>query len=67
MPPRGPGAPADQGPVAGRGYTPGQKLSVEELSRELEVSKQPIMEALRLLSADGLVTIIRRSAVECRL
>jgi len=45
-------------------YTPGQKLSVEELSRELEVSKQPIMEALRLLSADGLVTIIPQ--VGCR-
>jgi DNA-binding GntR family transcriptional regulator len=45
-------------------YTPGQKLSVEELSSELEVSKQPVMEALRLLSADGLVTIIPQ--VGCR-
>src|SRR5882757_5253677 len=45
-------------------YTAGQKLSVEELSRELEVSKQPVMEALRLLSADGLVTIIPQ--VGCR-
>lgn len=45
-------------------YTPGQKLSVEELSVEFEVSRQPIMEALRLLSADGLVTIIPQ--VGCR-
>jgi DNA-binding GntR family transcriptional regulator len=45
-------------------YTPGQKLSVEELSSELEVSKQPVMEALRLLSADGLVAIIPQ--VGCR-
>jgi DNA-binding GntR family transcriptional regulator len=45
-------------------YAAGQKLSVEELSRELEVSKQPVMEALRLLSADGLVTIIPQ--VGCR-
>src|SRR5882757_4022476 len=45
-------------------YAAGQKLSVEELSSELEVSKQPVMEALRLLSADGLVTIIPQ--VGCR-
>ena len=45
-------------------YTPGQKLSVEELSAEFEISKQPIMEALRVLSADGLVTIIPQ--VGCR-
>jgi DNA-binding GntR family transcriptional regulator len=45
-------------------YTAGQKLSVEELSAEFEVSRQPIMEALRVLSADGLVTIIPQ--VGCR-
>jgi DNA-binding GntR family transcriptional regulator len=45
-------------------YTPGQKLSVEELSAEFEVSRQPIMEALRVLAADGLVTIIPQ--VGCR-
>jgi DNA-binding GntR family transcriptional regulator len=45
-------------------YSPGQKLSVEELSAEFEVSKQPIMEALRVLSADGLVAIIPQ--VGCR-
>jgi len=35
----------------------GSKLSVETLKTEFGVSKQPIMEALRLLSADGLVEI----------
>jgi DNA-binding GntR family transcriptional regulator len=45
-------------------YAPGQKLVVEELSAEFEVSRQPIMEALRVLSAEGLVTIIPQ--VGCR-
>jgi DNA-binding GntR family transcriptional regulator len=45
-------------------YTPGQKLVVEDLSAEFEVSRQPIMEALRVLSAEGLVTIIPQ--VGCR-
>jgi len=35
----------------------GEKLSVANLREEFGVSKQPIMEALRLLSADGLVEI----------
>jgi DNA-binding GntR family transcriptional regulator len=38
-------------------YPGGSKLSVETLKTEFGVSKQPIMEALRLLSADGLVEI----------
>jgi DNA-binding GntR family transcriptional regulator len=45
-------------------YAPGQKLVVEDLSAEFEVSRQPIMEALRVLSAEGLVTIIPQ--VGCR-
>ena len=45
-------------------YTPGQKLVVEDLSAEFGVSRQPIMEALRVLSAEGLVTIIPQ--VGCR-
>lgn len=40
------------------GYLAGSKLSVEALRMEFQVSKQPIMEALRLLSGDGLVEII---------
>ncbi|MFJ9008589.1 GntR family transcriptional regulator [Streptomyces canus] len=46
------------------GYRPGQRLSAVELGAELGVSKQPVMEALRLLSADGLVTIIPQVGCE---
>ncbi|GCB44624.1 gntR family transcriptional regulator [Streptomyces sp. NL15-2K] len=46
------------------GYGPGQRLSAVELGAELGVSKQPVMEALRLLSADGLVTIIPQVGCE---
>lgn len=38
-------------------YPAGSKLSVEAIRAEFGVSKQPVMEALRLLSADGLVEI----------
>ena len=38
-------------------YPAGTKLSVEAIRAEFGVSKQPVMEALRLLSADGLVEI----------
>lgn len=40
------------------GFQQGDRISVEPLKAEFGVSKQPIMEALRLLSADGLVDII---------
>lgn len=39
-------------------YQQNAKLSVENLRTQFTVSKQPIMEALRLLSADGLVEIV---------
>jgi DNA-binding GntR family transcriptional regulator len=42
----------------------GERLSVEALREEFGVSKQPIMEALRLLSADGLVEIIPQVGCE---
>ncbi|WP_344598620.1 GntR family transcriptional regulator [Streptomyces violaceusniger] len=45
-------------------YPPGQRLSAAELGTEFGVSKQPTMEALRLLSADGLVTIIPQVGCE---
>jgi DNA-binding GntR family transcriptional regulator len=38
-------------------YTAGQRLSTEELRTEFGVSKQPVMEALRRLSGDGLIEI----------
>ncbi len=39
-------------------YAAGERLSAAELRTEFDVSKQPIMEALRRLSGDGLVDII---------
>jgi DNA-binding GntR family transcriptional regulator len=39
-------------------FRAGQRLSVESLRAEYGVSKQPVMDALRRLSTDGLVEII---------
>lgn len=39
-------------------YSGGERLSVEALRKEWGISKQPVMEALRRLSGDGLVDII---------
>lgn len=39
-------------------YAGGQRLSTEELRVEFGVSKQPVMEALRRLSGDGLIEIL---------
>jgi DNA-binding GntR family transcriptional regulator len=39
-------------------FAQGTRLSVESIRAEFSVSKQPVMEALRVLSADGLVEII---------
>jgi DNA-binding GntR family transcriptional regulator len=39
-------------------YHAGERLHVEDIRKEFGVSKQPVMEALRRLSSDGLVTII---------
>jgi DNA-binding GntR family transcriptional regulator len=39
-------------------YAAGERLSPEGLRTEFGVSKQPVMEALRRLSADGLVEIL---------
>ena len=45
-------------------YQAGERLSVESLKAEFGVSKQPVMEALRRLSSEGLVEIIPQ--VGCR-
>jgi DNA-binding GntR family transcriptional regulator len=42
--------------ILDRGYAPGEKLNIDALSREFEVSSSPIREALTRLSALGLVT-----------
>jgi len=36
-------------------FTPGQRLTQEELAERLSVSRQPVMQALRLLKKDGFV------------
>jgi DNA-binding GntR family transcriptional regulator len=46
------------------GYQAGERLAVEALKAEFDVSKQPIMDALRRLASDGLVEIIPQ--VGCR-
>jgi DNA-binding GntR family transcriptional regulator len=45
-------------------YQAGERLSAEALKAEFGVSKQPVMEALRRLSSEGLVEIIPQ--VGCR-
>ena len=46
-------------------YHAGERLPVEALKAEFDVSKQPIMDALRRLASDGLVEIIPQ--VGCRI
>jgi DNA-binding GntR family transcriptional regulator len=45
-------------------YKPGEWISVDDLCREFQVSRQPVMEALRRLSGEWLVSIIPQ--VGCR-
>lgn len=45
-------------------FAAGSRVSVEEMRASFGVSKQPVMEALRLLSADGLVEIIPQIGCE---
>jgi DNA-binding GntR family transcriptional regulator len=48
---------------------PGQRITQEELAEQLAVSRQPVMQALRLLKKDGFVQdapIIRGAAGRCR-
>lgn len=45
-------------------YPPGQRLTEERLAADFGVSRNPVREALRIVEADGLVTLIpRRGAV----
>lgn len=45
-------------------YTAGERIVVEQIRREFDVSKQPVMDALRRLATDRLVAIIPQSGVE---
>jgi len=42
------------------GFTPGQRLSLQELSKQLQVSVTPVRDALRRLEADGLIQVFPR-------
>ena len=42
--------------ILDRVYAPGERLNIDALSRELDVSSSPLREALTRLSAEGLVT-----------
>jgi DNA-binding GntR family transcriptional regulator len=48
---------------SGTRYEPGAKISVEELSRELGVSRSPLWGAIARLEADGIVEIVPRLGV----
>ena len=49
--------------ISGR-YKPGDGLSVENIAAQLSISRQPVMEALRILSREGFIEIIPQ--VGCR-
>ena len=46
--------------IVGQLFSPGAKLRIEQLCRELGVSRTPVSEALRRLEADGLLESIPR-------
>jgi DNA-binding GntR family transcriptional regulator len=46
-------------------FEPDTRLSVDDLAAQFEVSRQPVMDALRMLSTEGFVTIIPQ--VGCRI
>jgi DNA-binding GntR family transcriptional regulator len=47
----------------GKRYDPGAKISVEELSRELGVSRTPLWGAINRLEAEGIVEVVPRLGV----
>ncbi len=49
--------------LEGGRYRPGEKISVEEISRELGVSRSPVWDAIARLSAEGLVEVVPRQGV----
>ncbi|MCX7308923.1 MAG: GntR family transcriptional regulator [Afipia sp.] len=49
--------------INGNRYNPGEKISVEELSRELGVSRTPLWSAIDRLEAEGIVEIAPRLGV----
>ena len=49
--------------LKGNRYNPGDKISVEELSRELGVSRTPLWGAINRLEAEGIVEVVPRLGV----
>lgn len=49
--------------LSGNRYSPGDKISVEELSRELGVSRTPLWGAINRLEAEGIVEVVPRLGV----
>ena len=49
--------------LLGNKYSPGGRVDIEELCRDLEVSRTPVFDALNRLEAEGLVVIIPRKGV----
>lgn len=49
--------------VDGKRYSPGEKISVEELSRELGVSRTPLWGAINRLDAEGIIEVVPRQGV----
>lgn len=47
----------------GTRYNPGEKISIEELSRELGVSRTPLWGAINRLEAEGVVEVVPRQGV----
>lgn len=47
-------------------YVPGQKLVEADLTRELDVSRGPVREALKRLSAEGVITLTRHRGAYIR-
>ncbi len=49
--------------IVGRRFEPGQRLNVEELARELRVSRTPVWEAIRRLGQEGILQNIPNRGV----
>jgi DNA-binding GntR family transcriptional regulator len=49
--------------IVGRRFEPGQRLNVEELARELKVSRTPVWEAIRRLGQEGILQNIPNRGV----
>jgi len=49
--------------IGGRRFEPGQRLNVEELARELRVSRTPVWEAIRRLGQEGILQNIPNRGV----